>query len=201
MPDDSKKTPALPLYSTIQALLNEMEITTTAAEVHGQLCGMLSSGVFDRATAYIQELIDTVDLMAFEKQIKQLITLVDISLKQLTSAAFEFQLLLPDDEEPLQDRAKALSLWCQGYSDALLNSEVNIDSLAHEEVKEAFFHFSEIATIDYTYSTVTEEDEIAYTEVYEYVRMAAMMLYAEIEASTGTTSTVEAPENQDRTLH
>jgi hypothetical protein len=198
---DSNKIPALPSYNVVQALLDEMGITTKAAEVHGQLCGMLSSGIFDKATVYIQELIDNVDLMAFEKEIKQLISLVDISLKQLTSATFEFHLLLPDDEAPLQDRAQALSMWCQGYSDALLNSDVNIDSLAHDEVKEAFFHISEIATIDHTYSTVTEEDEVAYTEVYEYVRMAAMMLYAEIDAAGGDKSSAEVSEDQDRTLH
>ncbi len=198
---ETNKVPALPCYKVIQGLLDEMAITVAVSEVHGQLCGLLSTGVFDKATVYIQELIEKVDLITFEKQIKQLITIVDISIKQLSSATFEFHLLLPDDEEPLEERAKALSLWCQGYSDALLNSDINIDAIAHEEVKEAFFHISEIATIDYTYTTVTEEDERAYTEVYEYVRMAVMMLYAEIDAGGACETSAESPVSQDRTLH
>lgn len=198
---ETNKVPTLPSHKVIQSLLDEMGMTISASEVHGQLCGLLSTGVFDKATAYIQELLEKVDLITFEKQIKQLITIVDISIKQLTSASFEFHLLLPDDEEPLEERAKALSLWCQGYSDAMLHSEVNIDAITQEEVKEAFFHISEVATIDYTYANVTEEDEIAYTEVYEYVRMAAMMLYTEIDAGGACQTSSDSSGNQDRTLH
>ncbi len=195
-----QKTPSLPSYDKVSHLLNKMNIETNAAEIHGSLCGLLSSGDFDKATEYVQDLIEHVDIKACELELKQLVSLVDITLHQLKSVSFDLHLLLPEDEEPLDVRAKALSLWCQGYSDALLNLEINIEAIESEEARDAFFHITEFASIDYNYTVVTEEDEKAYAEVYEYVRMAVLMIYTEInEGRDG--SKLHTNNSENRTLH
>lgn len=197
---EGEKIPALPNFKQINKLLQEMGLSTSASEIHGHLCGQLSTGIFEQAMEYMKNLIESVDILKFEKQIKQLITIVDISIKQLTSVSFEFHLLVPDDETALQDRASSLSAWCQGYTDALLHADVDIESIAQEEIRDAFFHITEIASLDDTYDTVTEEDEKAYAEIYEYVRMAAMMIYTELNHATAEGET-SSEEEESRTLH
>ncbi len=42
------------------------------------------------------------------------------SQQQLSGVNFEFQLLLPDEEDPLTDRGTSFSEWCEGLFRALL---------------------------------------------------------------------------------
>ncbi len=106
--------------------------------------------------------------------------------KQLDEFLFEFQLILPPDAEVLPLRAEALTLWCQGYLTGLKLAEVQLVGRSAGDVTEAINDIIEIAKMNYEEVSASEEDEAAYMELVEYVRMAAVLIYQEMHEETRT---------------
>lgn len=195
---EKQKKLSLPSGEALQSHVERLKIPSTAYEIHGQLCGYLCVGSSDKAEQYLQTLLEEKDVSQFEKEIRALASLLQVTYEQMSTMSFDFHLLMPDDEEPLDERAKSLGVWCHGFSDGILNSGVDISAIDASESRDALFHITEIANIDYDYTTVTEEDEKAFMEVYEYVRMAVLMIHTEL---TGKSDKRTAEEGEDRTLH
>jgi hypothetical protein len=177
---EPKASIALPPCEEVQSQISRLNVKPGAPEVHGSMCGFLCVGSSDKAQQYIQSLLEESDVNKFETDVRALASLLQISYKQMSTMSFDFHLLMPDDDAPLEERAKALGLWCQGFSDGVLNAGIDISKISQEETRDALFHITEIANIDYTYTTVTEKDEKAFMEVYEYVRMAVLMIHTEL---------------------
>lgn len=193
---EQAKSVLLPPNTSVQQILSELNITQSPSEVHGNICGFLCVGEVDKAQAYIQSLLTSVDVQQYEKQIKSLVALFKISFEQMGTMSFDFHLLVPDDDEDLALRAKALGLWCYGFSDGMLQAGVDMDELKSEEARDALFHITEIANLDYGLTSVSEDDEKAYVEVYEYVRMSVLMIHTEL---TSKAAPVDREDN--RTVH
>ena len=149
--------------------------------MHGAISGFLCVGANDEAAAYVQELIEDKDVATFEADIRALVNLLTVVHKQLATLTFDFQLLLPDDEAELSQRAKAMSYWCHGFSDSFLESGTDIDKFKTEEAKDAFYHITEVSQLDYDSLSISEDDEKAFMELYEYIRMAVLMMHTELQ--------------------
>ncbi|HET6591614.1 MAG TPA: UPF0149 family protein, partial [Xanthomonadales bacterium] len=102
---------------------------------------------------------------------------------QSTVAQFEdeelgFALWLPDDDDPLEERTVALARWCSGFL-AGLGSGGQLEALS-EEAREAIGDLQEIARAELsspaTDDARSEDDEAAYAEIVEYVRIVALVL-------------------------
>lgn len=195
---EKQKTPSLPAGDVLQSQIERIGIKSSAYEIHGQLCGYLCVGQSDLAEQYIKTLLEDVEVKTYETEVRALATLLQATYEQMSTMSFDFHLLIPDDDHPLEARAKALGLWCHGFSDGILNSGIDIAAINADESRDALFHITEIANIDYDYTAVTEEDEKAFMEVYEYVRMAVLMIHTEIMGKSDK-STVE--DGDGRTLH
>ena len=100
---------------------------------------------------------------------------------QLDDEEMGFALWLPDDEDPLEERTVALARWCSGFL-AGLGSGGQIESLS-SEAREAIGDLQEIARAELSSSVAgregSEEDEQAFAEIVEYVRVVAMTLREE----------------------
>ncbi len=186
----------LPTSEAIEKVLGLLNVKQSASEVHGNICGFLCVGDLDKAQAYIQSLLTSVDVEKFEKEIKSLVSLFKTSFEQMGTMSFDFHLLIPDDDAPLKTRSQSLGLWCYGFSEGILQAGVEVEQLHSEEARDALFHITEIANLDYDEVSVTEEDEKAYMEVYEYVRMSVLMIHTEL---TKKPVSIEVEEN--RTIH
>lgn len=193
-----KKEALLPDISKIRLALSTMGVKRTPSEIHGMLCGCLCVGSTDKAQAFIQSLLEDIEVNKFETEIKLLASLLQVTHEQMISMSFDLHLLLPDDEVPLEQRAESLGLWCQGFSEGTLEAGIDIASLNGEETRDALYHITEIAGIDSAYADVSEEDEKAYAEVYEYIRMAVIMIHTEL--TTPNSSASSAPID-NHTLH
>ncbi|MGD9660097.1 MAG: UPF0149 family protein [Porticoccaceae bacterium] len=182
------------------ALCLEVEgFQETPSEMHGLLCGRIAGGERLSGNALAQALIESLD------SDEELVTNALVSLEQLyisIVAAFEsadlsFHALLPDDDTPLADRVMALSDWCQyflsGLGDSGLRGEVNLS----EEVKGAIGDLAAIARVGYE-GGGEEDDEADLFELEEFVRMAAMLIFTELNISH-LASAVARPKSQ--TLH
>ncbi len=100
------------------------------------------------------------------------------TVAQFDDEEFGFTLWLPDDDEPLEERTVALARWCSGFL-AGLGSGGQLDALS-EEAREAIGDLQDIARAELSAppgdGPESEEDETAFAEIVEYVRVVALVL-------------------------
>lgn len=157
-----------------------------AAEAHGTLCGLLCGGIADPEPQWLAQLFedhDPQDLLVQECQ-RELQTLADQTRENLQDPLMALELLLPDDNRRLRQRARALRDWCQGFLYGLGLSGIGDGELSGPAA-EAVRDTVEIARLDPAIAAADEEDEGAFMELCEFVRVAAMLLYEEQAAKPG----------------
>ncbi|HEY3643720.1 MAG TPA: UPF0149 family protein [Gammaproteobacteria bacterium] len=154
-----------------------------AAESHGTLCGALCAGL-DSDGPWLQHILDeaTGTPEAQRRCREALSAMRDSTHGQLAGGSLEFAPLLPDDELGLADRTDALSEWCQGFlfGLGLAGDRLQLDELG-EETNEILKDMTQISQAGFE-GEDTEEDETAYAEIVEYVRMGVQLLYEELQA-------------------
>ncbi len=149
------------------------------AESHGLLCGFLCRDPNGTAGEFLQHL-----------GAMQLVVSPGAALESVLTEAFEstvgqfddedlgFRLWLPDDDEPLEERTIALAQWCSGFLVGLASGG-RIETLS-EEAKEAIEDLQQIARAEISSpgnnAAENEEDEAAFAEIVEYVRVVALMM-------------------------
>ena len=149
------------------------------AECHGLLCGMVCRES-SRSPGDFLEQLAALELVVSPGRALHA-ALADAwrsTVEQLADEDMGFALWLPDDDEPLEHRTAALAHWCSGFL-AGLGSAGPLDALSRE-ASEAIADLQEIARAELAPSedgdADTEEDEVAYTEIVEYVRIVALMM-------------------------
>jgi uncharacterized protein len=175
------KLSSLPKYTELNKALSKTTLKLHPSQVHGIMCGIFCGS--PQNTAW-EELITGGKEPGKTHELLQ--KLYDVSAKQLKDFLFDFQLVLPPDSEDLPKRAEALSLWCQGFLTGLKLAHVPIVERTPSEMTEAINDLIEIAKMNYEDVVASEEDEVAYVELVEYVRMAIILIYQdqrEIEAA------------------
>ncbi len=174
------QTVTLPSYADTTEALQNMESDIPSAEAHGLLCGIICTtrGKIDMGW---EKLLS--GAQKNQQSVELLRQLYGVSFQQLTDFSLDFALLLPNDEADINERAEALGIWCQGFLTGLQQNPQIIEDSASPEVTEALNDITEIAQINYGDITDTDEDEKAYLELVEYVRLAVLMLYQEFNAN------------------
>lgn len=167
------KPSTLPEFSKVEQALSQTSLKMHPSEAHGLMVGILCGQ--SKAKPAWMDLITGDETTAKTRTILQ--ALYDVSTKQLAEFLFEFELLLPDDDEKLSLRAEGLTVWCQGFLTGLKLSNVQLLEREPGEMQEAINDLIEIAKMNYDEVAANEEDEVAYTELVEYVRMAVILIY------------------------
>lgn len=175
----AKSTPQqLPTYQAVAAALAHTGALTSPSESHGLLTGLLcgASTVMLTAQGWAQQAASSQTKPLSAQELATLVDLFAVTQRKLHEGAFDFQLLLPDDETPLAERAKELGHWCRGFLSGFQMAEravVTVD----EEIPEILEQISEIAEIEYDLLSIEEADEMAFVEVTEYLRLAILTLH------------------------
>lgn len=157
------------------------------AECHGVLCGMICGEIGRNADDFLArletlELLDEPGLALHEVMIEAF----ESTSRQLEDPDMPFALWLPDDDQPLEQRTDALAQWCTGFLAGLGSSE-GLPELS-DEAREALADLEQIARAAYASLDDAEaapiddgeEDEKAFTEIVEYVRIVTLMLREEL---------------------
>lgn len=173
----------LPAYQTLEDAIAILELPISLSELHGVICGYLCAGKAKAGETYLRSLTAKKDKEMTRSASLALFEVYTISQHQLNQFNFDFQLLLPDDHEPIRERAKAFSEWCAGFAQSLHVSGVNYEELIDEEGQEALEHLFEFAELDYDSLEMSDQDEQALIEVSEYARMAVIRLYNDLAKS------------------
>lgn len=170
----------LPTYAELTEWLAKAAYPLHPSQVHGVVCGILCKKTSDHASSGWQELLLGSKDIEGDQSLLQ--TLYNATSHDLEDFLFEFEPILPDEEEDLSYRAQGLALWCQGVLTGLNLIGIPIEHREPGEVTEAINDLIEIANMDYQEVVSSEEDEAAFIELVEYVRMAMILIYQEIRS-------------------
>ena len=167
------QTPELPTYEQLTATLNDTALKLHASQVHGLICGILAGP--EHADNAWHELVT--GGQSGQQTHGLLQALYDASYYQLKNFLLEFQLMLPNEQHSLVERSEALSLWCQGFLTGLKLVQIPITEREPGELTDAIDDLIEIAKLRYELVTDDDENEAAYQELMEYIRMAVIYIY------------------------
>ena len=169
----------LPTYDSVEGALLCLKALGSAAETHGLLTALFSSGAKMRKQAWVNSLLTTKieqnDKVAQDAK-QTLERLFEVTVAQLQAQDGKFTLLLPDDDTEIEVRIESLGQWCQGFMSGL--SLLGVDPEKHEDtaVKEAMRDLTKIACVAFqNEKTGNQEDESNYCELVEYVRTAVQL--------------------------
>ena len=169
-------TASLPGYAELADELRALETGLEPAELHGSLCGWLAGGgAHDRSGWFAAVMSDP--LLSSAEPDSLLDRLYLASVQQLESPEFEFELLLPDDERPVDERGDALMAWGRGFLGGFGLAAGESPPLS-EESTEALADLARITGSELAYDE-PEADEEALGEVAEFVRVAVMLLHSD----------------------
>jgi uncharacterized protein YgfB (UPF0149 family) len=152
------------------------------AECHAVACGLLVRQPNARDSAYL-DLLAALQVIpgpgpALRDALQDLYTAV---AGQLADDDMSFAVWLPDDEQPLGERTAALAQWCNGFLAALGSGlEGRLETLS-AEAGEALADLAEIARAQTEGELAdetadVEEEELAFAEIVEYIRVVVLML-------------------------
>lgn len=179
-------------YTELAEILQKIEPNSHIAQIHGVICGMIC-GSDSEPTLWEAVFPNTQKSAQGEDLLKQI---YEATYHELTEFSFEFSLLLPNDEADINVRAEALGLWCQGFLTGLELAKVSVTQTKEGELKEALDDIIEIAKINFGDIASNEEDETAYFELVEYVRLTVLMIFHELKKDD-----TEIPSNEDTSQH
>jgi yecA family protein len=169
-------------YDELQAMLTAISGAGSAAEAHGLMSGMLCVDSATDTNQWLSDFFGT-DTPLPDISVRRCLTdLFTVTRQQLEDFDFSYVLLLPDDDEPLAERALALGEWCQGF--LLGIGYAGKDSGWPGECTGILKDLLEIGRLDP--EAAGEADESAYVELTEYVRIGVQVIRTEFHSTTST---------------
>ncbi|MGR9071706.1 MAG: UPF0149 family protein [Gammaproteobacteria bacterium] len=158
-------------YLTIDRIIEQNDASISAAEAHGIAVGLLCMDANAGWEKWLSDVFEgDVDLSGQDRN--SLIALFEQTGTMLESEGFEFDLFLPEDDEPFVRRVEGLRDWCRGF---LLGVGFSGSSGKWSgECGEILKDMVEFTRIDS--DAGGEEDEKALAEVSEYVRVGVQLL-------------------------
>jgi uncharacterized protein len=185
-------------FERVEQALEAVDAEFNAAQTHGMLCGMLGSLQPVKPAGWIaQVLVDTQPSGESARECLALLSeLYARTVAQMDDDSLQFQLLLPDDTAPLKDRAEALGHWCDGFLYGMGLGSLQPDAQLPAQVREALRDLGEIAQVEIN-PAPEEENEQAYAQLVEYVRVAALLIMEALRPAPQAPVPPQAP----RTLH
>lgn len=150
------------------------------AECHGVACGLICV----REDSGAADFLDTLDLLQLTSgpggELRQIMSeLFEATFSQLRDDQLRLALWLPGDEESLDERTAALAQWCTGFLAGLGGAGQGLENLS-QEAREALDDLQQIARAEVGGGVSDEDEEDAYYQVIEYIRVVTLLLREEL---------------------
>ena len=167
-------------YTGLNELLWQAQADASAANCHGFLCGQICVAGMPEEDLW-QEYLDVQsdnDTLVFEcyQEIHHLVA--DIA-ELIRSSDLDFRIMLPDEGSTLADRLQALSEWCEGFLNGLGLGAAQGGLPLTEDCQEIVDDYTKISRVGLE-DEGDENDEQALTELIEYVRVGALLIFDEM---------------------
>lgn len=170
-------------YAELDGSLRAAGAPSNAAEAHGLLCGLLVAGGSAQDSGWRGHLLGAGNTQSASAQAcnELLDELHNGVLGELNDTEFGFGLLLPSDEVALPVRTRALGDWCGSFLYGLALGGIREHAGLPATVREVMHDFYEISRAGFSAEPLDEDDEIAYAEITEYVRISVLLLHGELQ--------------------
>lgn len=166
-------------HLALGALLQRAGFEQDASEYHGALCGALCvRGCNEVDPLQLLERISPEP--APTEVLGPLNSLRDATARDLADAESGIRLLLPDDETPLSQRARALGQWCEGFLFGLASRGDLSLRKTSPEVREVVEDLAQFTRAEFHEGDNAEIEEEAYAELVEYVRVGLQLVFVEL---------------------
>lgn len=178
----------LPNYDDFELFLHKNELPCTAAEIHAIISGCLCAGMpYKQADwrKFVSEFAMQNTEIA-DDVLVQFTELYKVIYQQLSDSDYSFELYIPtEDDIPLTEKAEVLVEWLAAFVaafGAVVGEKFNqVDA----QVKEAYQDLIEISQMDSEMDD-SEENQISFEEITEYVRMTAITCFGELGDHSGS---------------
>lgn len=170
-------------YAQVQAVLDSLGSAVGAAEAHGCLCGALCAREGFTTPEWIAELIEAGTSGRLDDQSQRMLQeLHRETLESLQSQDFDFAPLVPDEDVALDERVGALAAWSGGFLYGIGAGGADRRITELDDVGEVLQDFSEIARARLDPLETADAGEVAFTELFEYLRAGAQLAFDELAA-------------------
>ena len=165
-------------FDDLEALLDQQPLGCSAAELHGVISGIICGGITLDGRSYRPLLLALVNegLNLSGALADSVEALYRDTCESLVGGECEFLLLLPDDEESVEERLAALVGWVNGYL-AGFGVACKQFKEGSAELQEMINDLAEIARASVDGEGGGSESDLE--EVIEYVRIVALSCFAE----------------------
>jgi uncharacterized protein YgfB (UPF0149 family) len=172
-------------YDEFERVLRDAHALPEPAEAHGTLAGALCSSRDYGLIEWLREILpdESADESVLQSSVLQ--NVYNSMVRTLVGHDADFKPLLPDDDAPLMERADALSLWCQGFLYGLGSGATPDPGKVSTEAGEIIRDLTEITHVGVEAGEENEENEAAYAEVVEFVRVGVQLLFVELAPARG----------------
>src|SRR5687767_13245510 len=131
-------------YLTKAQLLHDNGVDNSLAELHGLVTGLLCTGNPEADPEDVGQLLQPPEIFS-DLTRKFLQQLANASKEQLESLEYDFQLLLPSDENTLRERVVALAQWCDGFTVGFAAAYFLPEARLGAELREILADFAQFA--------------------------------------------------------
>lgn len=171
---DHNAAEAIPDFESLELALARAGALIGAAQAHGMLCGMLCAQAEIDEDAWLEQVLGRIPDPAEGDCPGMLRRLHRATVTELAADDLAFQPLLPADERALPERVSALRAWCEGFLfgfGALARGQMEAQP---EATRELVRDLGELTRLADEPPPGGEDDEVAYTELVEYVKVGAL---------------------------
>jgi uncharacterized protein YgfB (UPF0149 family) len=165
-------------YTEIKRSLDHSHALADPAEAHGQLTGALCALVPYGIEDWLAEILPEASLARGADP--ALVTLYQSTVAALSGDEMDFDLLIPGDDRPIEERTQALTLWCTGFLYGLGTRAADPQHLPGE-LGEIVRDLTEITRADVDQNDSREANESALAELVEFVRVGVQLVFDELE--------------------
>jgi len=156
-----------------------------ASQTHGLLSGRLAIAGSDSGFDWLSQVLEgTEQADTIRDECESMLgQLFEVTYRQLTERQSGFEPLLPSEDDGTTVRATALAHWCEGFLHGLVaahNGDELKTRLAADPLADIIRDMLQITRASADEDDDTESDDSAYTELVEYVRVAAQLVYEEL---------------------
>jgi yecA family protein len=193
-------------HDELDSALRRCGATWNAAQTHGLLSGRLAIAGGESGFEWLSQVLegtDAGDPMRNECEVL-LSALFESTYRQLSERQSEFEPLLPDDDDSTAARVAALAHWCEGFLHGLVSSQHGDalkERLSNEPLSDIIKDMLQItrACVDDEIDDATDEE--SYTELVEYLRVAAQLTYEELVEFRQPPASEDEPVTEPEVLH
>jgi len=167
-------------YAQVQRLMSESRAVSEPAEAHGTLVGGLCATGAYRLEDWLAEILPQGAPAGSAAPLLR--ELYQQTRAALTGTQMQFELLLPEDEEPIERRTEALTLWCNGFVYGLGTSGAPDPERLPGDAGEIIRDLAQIMRAAVDEREGLEANEAALAELVEFVRVGVQVVFEELGA-------------------